>query len=211
MFIPRQPVVENQFCSYAAQTATGSAGIGGVVCYAGAVIYLDPDTTGERAIVKKMAHGVTEEPFGLTEQRVKTGYHNVHPAGYMMPGDLGSSDVIAEPSYDTNMNVTGTKEAPVGIAHLGIWETTHYTCKQNPAGTVATGFYMKPGMKLRAAAEEAKISNSDTVSTGANDVVGGYITGSDYVAKVITGASKAKCESTIAGTTLYPIRVKLLV
>lgn len=209
MFIPRQPVVENQFCSYAAQTASGDAGIGGVVCHAGAVVYLDPEAAGEEAIIKKMAHGVTEEPFGFSMQKVKTGYHDVHPAGFMMPGDLGSSDVIAQPTYDANMNVTGTDTAPVGIAHLGVWETTHYTCKQSVAGTVTTDFHMKPGMELFSAAEEAKMTNSDA-SSDSTDTLGERCSAT-VVAKVVTGASAAKCESTIAATTLYPIRVKLLV
>ena len=40
MFIPRHPVVENQFCSYGAQTASAAGGVGGVVAYAGSVVYL---------------------------------------------------------------------------------------------------------------------------------------------------------------------------
>ncbi len=39
MFIPRHPVVENQFCSYSAQTSDVT-GVGGVICYAGAVVFL---------------------------------------------------------------------------------------------------------------------------------------------------------------------------
>jgi hypothetical protein len=42
MFIPRHPVVENQFCSYGEQTAQLALGIGGVIAYAGSVVYLDP-------------------------------------------------------------------------------------------------------------------------------------------------------------------------
>ena len=54
MFIPRHPVVENQFCSYGAQTATAAAGIGGVIAYAGSVVYLDPAATNEEPNVVKM-------------------------------------------------------------------------------------------------------------------------------------------------------------
>jgi len=84
MFIPRHPVVQNQFCSYAAQTGTGAAGIGGVVCYAGAVVYLVEGTTNQEAEVLKMAYdtsGQSYAPFGFSMQKVKTGYHQVHPAG----------------------------------------------------------------------------------------------------------------------------------
>jgi hypothetical protein len=35
MFIPRHPVIEDQFCSYATQSGTGAAGVGGVIAYAG--------------------------------------------------------------------------------------------------------------------------------------------------------------------------------
>ncbi len=55
MFIPRHPVVENQFCSYEAQTGDAT-GVGGVICYAGAVLYLDASATNQEAIVKKFVH-----------------------------------------------------------------------------------------------------------------------------------------------------------
>jgi len=129
MFIPRHPVVENQFCSYGSQTATAAAGIGGVIAYAGSVVYLDETATNEEPIVKKMAYSASPfTPFGFLMQKVKTGYHQVHPAGFYMPGDLGSSDVIAQPSYTGAGVINGTKAVPVGVAHLGIWDTVHYTC-----------------------------------------------------------------------------------
>lgn len=207
MFIPRHPVVENQFCSYQAQTGTGAAGVGGVVAYAGSVVYLVPTATNEEAIVSKMAAGVTETPFGFSMQKVKTGYHQVHPAGFMMPGDLGSSDVIAQPTYDANGNVTGTKEAPCGVAHLGIWDTVHYTCAGAEAGTLTAK--MAPGDVLYAAVDEAKVTNSDTgggTGTDKEDRIGSTIVG-----RVVKGASLAKCQATVDNVTLYPIRIKLLV
>ena len=147
MFIPRHPVVENQFCMYAAQTGTSTAGIGGVVAYAGSVVYLDSTATNEEPMVLKM--DTAETPFGFLMQKVKTGYHQVHPAGFVMPGDLGSSDVIAQPTYSTAGAVTGTKAAPVGVAHLGIWDTVHYTATGTtmttaPSATAA----IKPGETL---------------------------------------------------------------
>ena len=217
MFIPRQPVMENQFCKYTAQTATGSAGVGGVVAYAGAVAYLVSTATNQDAIVSAYSTyaakpSVASElsPFGFLMQKVKTGYHQVHPTGFYMPGDLGSSDVIAQPSYDSNGNITGTVATPVGVAHLGIWDTTHYVCA-NTANVVADGDHMKPGQLLYVACNNySKVTN---VATAASNDTYNYQNLIDgvAVARVVSGASAAQCSSTIANTTLYPIRMKLLV
>ena len=202
MFIPRQPVIENQFCSYASQTVTAAIGIGGVIAYAGAVIYLDPSAANEESIVMKMAHGATEAPFGFSMQKVKTGYHQVHPSGFMMPGDLGSSDVIAQSLYDGTGNIIGTKAVPVGVAHLGIWDTVHYTSID---GTTK----MTPGEELFSAADEAKVTNSEVSSDGTDTA--GERCSAVVVARVMKGASAAKATANISNTTLYPIRIKLLV
>ena len=214
MFIPRHPVIEDQFCSYATQSGTEAQGIGGVVAYAGSVVYLDAAAVNEEAIVKKMAHGIagTDLPFGLLMQKVKTGYHQVHPAGYYMPGDLGSSDVIAQPNYSATGVITGTKAAPVGVAHLGIWDTVHYTCVKTVADSVSTiTTKMSPGIPLYAAADEGRLTNSGANSDGSTDAnTGARVDGiSTVVAVVVKGASKAKCQANIDNTTLYPIRVKL--
>jgi hypothetical protein len=211
MFIPRHSVVENQFCKYAAQTATGSAGVGGVVAYAGSVVYLNPTAVNQEAEVIKMSHtAAAEVPFGFIMQKVKTGYHQVHPAGYAMPGDLGSSDAIAQPTYSSAGVITGTKEVPVGVAHLGIWDTVHYTCTM-AAGVVQTA--MTPGLALFAAADEAKVTNSTANSDGTTDVTtGARCTGNTtVVARVVKGASVAKCQANIDNTVMYPIRIKLLI
>jgi hypothetical protein len=206
MFIPRHPVVENQFCSYASQTGTGAAGIGGVIAYAGSVVYLDPAATNEEPVVKKMTYNNPAfTPFGLLMQKVKTGYHQVHPAGFYMPGDLGSSDAIAQPLYDASGNITGTKSVPAGVAHLGIWDTVHYTC----TGGASPSAKMAPGVALFPAADEAKLTNS-TVNSDGTDTAGERCS-EVTVARVVKGASIAKCTATINNTTLYPIRVKLLV
>jgi hypothetical protein len=217
MFIPRHPVVENQFCSYGAQTGTAAAGVGGVVAYAGSVVYLYANATynpNMEPIVYKMAHGVTAAPFGFAMQKVKTGYHQVHPTGFMMPGDLGSSDVIAQPDYDANGAIVGTKEVPMGVAHLGIWDTVHYTCDMTTS-VIGAGDNMKPGDALYPAADEAKVTNnaSDTsVGTAATDKANGSRIGTlAQVATVVKGASVAKCQANFNNTTLYPIRIKLLV
>jgi len=211
MFIPRHPVVENQFCSYQAQS-TDATGVGGVLCYAGSVLKLNSTATNEEAIVSKMVSGDTGTgvPFGFAMQKVKTGYHQVHPAGFMMPGDLGSSDVIAQPSYSSGA-INGTKEAPLGVAHLGIWDTVHYTA----AGTgtydaVVPSAAIKPGQALYAAADQAKVTNNATPA-GAADTDNGENVSTTVVARVVKGASVAKATANIANTTLYPIRIKLLI
>jgi len=213
MFIPRHPVVENQFCMYGAQTSTGTAGIGGVVCYAGSVVYLDSTATNQESVVFKMAYNSTPfTPFGFAMQKVKTGYHNVHPAGFFMPGDLGSSDVVAQPTYNTSGVVTGTRAVPIGIAHLGIWDTVHYTA----AGTGGTSSVattpsaaVLPGAALYAAADQAKVTNSTSEADGTD--YNGERCADTVVARVVKGASVAKATANIANTTLYPIRIKLLV
>jgi len=207
MFIPRHPVVENQFCSYAEDNAFGSAGVGGVVAYAGSVVYLDPDATNEEAMVKKMAHGVSESPFGFLMQKVKVGYHSVHPTGFVMPGDLGSSDAIAQPLYNATGDITGHKSVPVGVAHLGIFDTVHYTCALDGSGVVQTK--MSPGQSLYPAAYQARVTNSTDNSDGTDTA--GERCSTTAVARVLKGASVAKCQANIDNVTLYPIRVKLLV
>jgi hypothetical protein len=201
MFIPRHPVVENQFCSYGAVTSTAAAtGIGGVIAYAGSVVYLDSTADNEEAVVFKMASGKT--PFGFLMQKVKTGYHQVHPTGFFMPGDLGSSDVIAQPSYNSSGAINGTKAVPVGVAHLGIYDTVHYTSESE------TGALL-PGDTLYAAVDEAKVTNVGGGGSDDWDPVEGASPTS--VGRVMKGASAAKATANIANTTLYPIRIKLLI
>jgi hypothetical protein len=206
MFIPRHPVVENQFCKYGATEIPGGAG--NVVAYAGSVVYLDE--TADESMVLKMAHGVTSSPFGFCMQKVKTGYHSVHPVGMMLAGDLGSSDAIAQPVYNVTGDISGTQPVPVGTAHLGIWDTVHYTCLQTVVGTVDADANMKNGQSLFAAADQAKVTNSTVASDGDVDTHGERCS-AVAVARVVKGASVAKCTSNVTNSTLYPIRIKLLV
>jgi hypothetical protein len=206
MFIPRHPVVENQFCKYGSSAVT--TGTGSVVAYAGAVVYLD--STKDDSIVLKMAHGVSAVPFGFSMQKVKTGYHSVHPVGMMLPGDLGSSDAIAQPIYSAAGAITGTDEVPVGVAHLGIYDTVHYTTLQTTTTVVCDdGDQPKPGQSLFAAADEAKVTNSTDSSDGTDTM--GEQCSATVVAKVLRGVSAAKASATMGNTTLYPIRIKLLI
>ncbi len=229
MFIPRHPVVENQFCSYASQT-TDATGVGGVLCYAGAVLYMDNTTTAnvENSIVKRYDTYANEpsdtmerKPIGFAMQKVKTGYHQVHPTGFMMPGDLGSSDVIAQPSYNASTGaINGTKAAPIGVAHLGIWDTVHYCSLFSGSASAGTAVVSAanqpmPGDDLRVAAN----SDSRVVNAGSGFVDAGDATYdgqvlpnvTTIVGRVVKGVSAAKASANINNTTLYPIRIKLLV
>lgn len=206
MFIPRHSVVENMFCFYGEQTASGATGIGGVVAYAGSVVYLDSTAANEDSVVFKMANGVTDTPFGFLMQKVKTGYHQVHPAGMVLPGDLGSSDAIAQPKYNASGVITGTKSVPVAVAHLGIWDTVHFTSPMTD-GTVTTK--MAPGDALYPAADEAKVTNSSVNSDGTDTA--GERCSTTVVARVVKGASIAKCQSTVDNIAPYAIRIKLLI
>lgn len=210
MFIPRQPVVENQFCKFGG-TST-STGIGASLCEAGAVLYLDEDAAGQDAIVKRFttfALDASKVPFGLSMQRVKTGYHNVMPTGATLPGDLGSSDVIAQPMYDASGNINGTAPAPLGVAHLGIWDTTFYTC-ENSAKVVSNGNHMKPGQSLYPVANNnGRVTNHG--NTASDDTLDYQRINTTVVAKVVVGASAGQCTANISNSTLYPIRIKLLV
>ena len=208
MFIPRHPVVENQFCKYGSTTSTNGAG--GVIAYAGSVVYLDATAAGEESIVFKMEHGVTSPPFGFCMQKVKAGYHSIHPVGMVLPGDLGSSDAIAQPTYNSSGAINGTDEVPVGVAHLGIWDTVHYTCVQSTTvGTVDDTDQPVPGQALYPAADEAKLTNSTSNSDGSDS--NGERCSTVVVARVVKGVSAKKATANIGNTTLYPIRVKLLV
>lgn len=210
MFIPRQPVVENQFCKFGS-TST-ETGIGAALCEAGAVLYLDEDADNQDAIVKRFTTFVADNdkvPFGLSMQRAKTGYHSIMPTGATLPGDLGSSDVIAQPTYDSSGNVNGTAPAPMAVAHLGIWDTTFYVAKHT-ANTVADGDHMKPGQSLYAVANNnGKVTNHATTAT--DDTLDYERINTSVVAKVMVGASAGQCSANISNSTLYPIRVKLLV
>jgi hypothetical protein len=191
MFIPRHPVVENQFCQFHSQT-TVSGGAGNVLAYAGSVCYLDDSQTD--SIVKIYAANENKVPFGFLMQKVKTGYHSIHPAGFMLPGDLGSSDVIAQPSYNANGQINGSKPAPVGVAHLGVWDTIHYW-NNSAALNASTAMYVR------------KTSMSEICSAASTE----HNTNAGIVAYVLKGASAAQVTANQNNTTLYPIRVKLVV
>jgi hypothetical protein len=195
MFIPRHPVIENQFCQFAASSV--ATGAGNVLAYAGSACYLD--TTAD-ATVKIYAADEQYECFGFLMQKVKTGYHSIHPAGMVLPGDLGSSDVIAQPSYNTNGVIDGSKAAPVGVAHLGIWDTIHYW---NNGVALAGGAAL--GIRQTSLSE---LTVAGTKNTFPHAVTGELL--NQKVAVVLKGASAGQVAANDANTTLYPIRIKLM-
>jgi hypothetical protein len=228
MFIPRQPVVDNQFCEYVETSTTG--GVGGAVAYAGAAVYLAATTNyATEAQVKVFATGAPSSAkpvFGFLMQKVKTGYHEVHPAGYILKQDFGSSDAIAQPKYDSNGDLSGTQKVPVGVAHDGgIWDTTHYTSYDGSSTVTldASHSAINSGDALYVTANAAgRVTNQTGAASGyamhTAALAPGYETHTPAaavqlapVALVIKGVSAAKANSNHNGQTLYPIRVKLLV
>ncbi len=100
VFIPRDPVLQNQFLAHDTGNANTTATAGSVVCL-----------TGDELV--QAVSGTTEgEPYGFLMQTIKAE-SSAHPTGFRLPGDLGSSDAF-----------TGD---PVAVAHFGIYDTTHYS------------------------------------------------------------------------------------
>jgi len=97
-FIPRDPVMQNQFLVHDSTNGNATA-------TAGAVVSL---SASEKVMV---VSGADTYPYGFLMQNVKAE-SSAHPTGFRLPGDLGSSDAF-----------TGD---PVGVAHLGLYDTTFY-------------------------------------------------------------------------------------
>ena len=97
VFIPRDPVMQNQFLVHDSDKGTTAT--------AGAVVSLSASEKVETV------SGTNTPPYGFLMQNVKAE-SSAHPTGFRLPGDLGSSDAF-----------TGD---PVGVAHLGLYDTTFY-------------------------------------------------------------------------------------
>jgi hypothetical protein len=106
VFIPRDPVIQNQFLVHDSSKGTTAT--------AGAVVALSGDE------LVQVVSGTNTLPYGFLMQNVKAE-SSAHPTGFRLPGDLGSSDAF-----------TGD---PVSVAHLGLYDTTHY----NTATTYTAG------------------------------------------------------------------------
>lgn len=198
MFIPRDPVNENMFCQYV-ETDT-STGAGAWVAHAGAVVFIagpagnDPANYVSRSTLVQTYTTESGKPFGFLEQAIKVGYHDVHPAGYILDKDFGMSHVVAKPRFAANTrNVNGTKATPVAVAHLGIWETTHYFANDSEISAGAEMFIKK--------------SADGKMQVGDADAAGGQT----QVAVCMTGVSAARAVAHDLGTTLWAIRIKLLI
>ncbi len=111
VFIPRDPVVQNQFLVHDTSQGNGTE-------TAGCVVFLSGDQLV--ACVSGSTSGNTNKPYGFLMQNIKAE-SSAHPTGFRLPGDLGSSDAF-----------TGD---PVAVAHLGLYDTTFY----NTAATYTAG------------------------------------------------------------------------
>lgn len=138
VFIPRDPVVQNQFLVH--DSSKGSTAT------AGAAVALSGDELVE------VVSGSNTTPYGFLMQNVKAE-SSAHPTGFRLPGDLGSSDAF-----------TGD---PVAVAHLGLYDTTHYDTTQTYTA----------GNKLQAAANGAVTPsgsgnevNSDVIAIAQNSL-----------------------------------------
>ncbi len=99
VFIPRDPVVQNQFLVHDTSNSRPAT------MTAGAVVSLSGDELVE------VVSGTNTFPYGFLMQNVKAE-SSAHPTGFRLPGDLGSSDAF---SGD-----------PVAVAHGGLYDTTFY-------------------------------------------------------------------------------------
>lgn len=137
VFIPRDPVVQNQFLTHDStwdDTAT-----------AGAVVAL----TGDELVAPVSGTGF--DPYGFLMQNVKTE-SSAHPTGFRLPGDLGSSDAF-----------TGD---PVGVAHLGIYDTTHY----NTGTTYTAGVELTTGAAGVVTPTGVSEVNADVIAIAQNSL-----------------------------------------
>jgi len=98
VFIPRDPVAQNQFLVHDTSQGDGTE-------TAGCVVWL----SGDQLVA--CVSGTTDLPYGFLMQNVRAE-SSAHPTGFRLPGDLGSSDAF-----------TGD---PVAVAHLGLYDTTYY-------------------------------------------------------------------------------------
>jgi len=219
MFIPRDPVVENIFCKYAAQQ-DNLGGVGSALIEAGAVVYHLSTTADSvngcdteltvRALTPT-ASGVNNSTpaVGLIEMAVQTDYHQVHPAGYVFQRDMAGSWAVAMPSYWTNPTTGvyephGTKAVAVSIANLGIWETTYFTSYASGNATDASSYVdIKPMDKMYV---DGKTGATGRISNQSSSLNGGA-----NVAVAITGLSKEKVMKNVTGQAAFSIKVKLVI
>lgn len=182
MFIPRHPVTENQFCSYTSLSGSNyTGGIGGTLASAGAVVYISGwDSVNGRAMVS-IVTASGQDPYGFLGQKVKMGYHDVHPYYWMKREDFGSSDAIANPWIVSGSQI-GVKPTPVMVAQGGIWDTTCYDLLMGQAVNAGSKLYVSSngGGKVTAKAADA-VDNS---ATGHVAISESYLSATDVAAGV---------------------------
>ena len=171
VFIPRDPVSQNQFLVHDTTQGDGTE-------TAGCVVWLS--ASNKIACVS----GTTDLPYGFLMQNVKAE-SSAHPTGFRLPGDLGSSDAV-----------TGD---PVAVAHLGLYETTHY----DTTATYAAG----DKLGVQATAGNGRVTPLDSGSAAiAFDAINGVDDESTDVVAIAQNSLNAT--QVAAGDKL---RIKLLI
>jgi hypothetical protein len=168
VFIPRDPVMQNQFLVHDSSKGTTAT--------AGAVVSLSASEKVE------VVSGTNTVPYGFLMQNVKAE-SSAHPTGFRLPGDLGSSDAF-----------TGD---PVGVAHLGLYDTTFYD---------TTAVYAVGDLLGVTGAGEVTPMNDGVAAITFADQNGVTAVGSDAVVAVAQNSLDAT--QVAAGASL---RIKLLI
>ncbi len=168
VFIPRDPVMQNQFLVHDSDKSTTAT--------AGAVVSLSASEKVEAV------SGTNTPPYGFLMQNVKAE-SSAHPTGFRLPGDLGSSDAF-----------TGD---PVGVAHLGLYDTTFYD---------TTAAYSQGD--LLGVTEEGKVTPAGSGATAITFANQNGVTavGTDHIVAVAQNSLNAT--QVAAGESL---RIKLLI
>jgi hypothetical protein len=112
MFIVRENVLQNMFCKHDSTQTTAYTYGSSTVAPQGALCYIS-GVDGDTTVVAKMT-SCDQKPFGWLLQEVRQAYnHEYMPIGAIMAQDLGAQKTFVG--------------FPVGVAHLGIADTSVYT------------------------------------------------------------------------------------
>ena len=158
VFIARVPVIQNSFLRHNSVNNTTAE--------AGQVVYL----SGDQQV--SVVSGTGNTPYGFLLQKIKAEISGM-PAGYRTAADHGSSDAF-----------TGD---PVGVAHLGIYDTTQYVLD---AGE--TTFTAGELLYADAASNKGKVVNGasgDVAQEGGSDKVVAIVQNSLSASAITAGAA----------------------
>lgn len=131
-FIAREPGLEIQFLQHDPDSVTS------LPIYAGQLLYMVGD-----ALVDLMTSASSQTPVGFSMQKIKDEYTDL-PTSARFRSDMGSSDCF--------------KGDPVGVACLGIYETTMYVDESSDG--IAAGTLLYPD-------DDGKLSDSNADSASA--------------------------------------------